>query len=191
MLWGKMIGIKFFAVIGALCLVVIIVLSKKLINWKKRTEKKNIRLMQLYLELKFLYKNLADSATITSSAVFCQTLISSIKEYYNLEEVIIIDSVKMNLQTNSMNVLKKMTCNFLQKHEKEISQKIKNKQYLTKYIEISKKKYLLYIFELASNVGCDGFIVCVENYPTLLSKNELLGLENNINLLKTRLASDD
>ena len=33
----------------------------------------------------------------------------------------------------------------------------------------------------------DGVIICVENSPSLLNKNEAISLENCINLLKTRL----
>lgn len=177
------------AVVGLLVVALSWVIAR-VFKWKSKVDKKNVRLMQLYLELKFLYKNLTDSAVITNSTVFCQNLISSIKEYYNLEEIVIIDSVKMEFQCSSINVLKKAVYGLVQKNEVEIKRRLSSKASITQHIEIDGKKYIFYIFDLIPDVECDGFIVCVENYPTLLTKSELLGLENNINLLKTRMLSD-
>lgn len=185
-----MLNISSMAAMFGLLAVVLSWIAARIYKWKSKVDKKNLRLMQLYLELKFLYKNLTDSAVVTSSTVFCRNLILSIKEYYNLEEIVIIDSVKMSFQSNNMNVLKKAVYSLVQKNEVEIKRRLDGKTSVTQYMEIDGKKYIFYIFDLIPDVGCDGFIVCVENYPTLLTKSELLGLENNINLLKTRMLSD-
>ena len=72
--------------------------------------------MQLYLELKFLYKNLILSTQTSSSENFCIELILAIKEYYNLEEVIVVDSIHMEFKTRTISLLKKkfiILCNVI------------------------------------------------------------------------------
>jgi DNA-binding transcriptional regulator LsrR (DeoR family) len=146
--------------------------------------------MQLYLELKFLYKNLILSTQTSSSENFCIELILAIKEYYNLEEVIVVDSIHMEFKTRTISLLKKEIYNFVQCNLYTLKEKFKTKDVVVLNTKINNKKYILYIAELARGIDCDGFIICVENFPSLLSKNELLGLESNINLLKTRLFYD-
>lgn len=166
----------------AVCLFVVMFLK-----WKKLVDKRNIQLMQLYLELKFLYKNLNSSVVSDSGEHFCRDLIQSIKEYYNLVELIIIDTIHLPFHTDTFNGLKQSVYNFLKDNIKEVSETLKFKKFSSITITIEKKEYVLYIFPLAPNTSDSGFIICLENSPTLLSQNELLGLENNINLLKTRL----
>ena len=129
-----MLDISPLNVILSVLVVVLLLVVKKIFNWKQKIDKKNVRLMQLYLELKFLYKNLTDSAAITSSTVFCRNLIASIKEYYNLEEIVIIDSVKMNFQSSNMNLLKKTVYDLVQQNEAEVKRRLKSKSCVTQYI---------------------------------------------------------
>ena len=68
----------------ALSIVVLYLFFKTATEWKKGLDRKKLSLMQLYLELKFLYKNLTYSTQASSGGNFCIELISSIKEYYNL-----------------------------------------------------------------------------------------------------------
>lgn len=183
-----------FSIIVLLTIIVLLcaifIIAKSLLIWKKKLEKKNTKLIQLYLELKFLYKNLATSAAVNCSTDFCKHLVLSIKEFYNLEEIVIIDSIKIDFKSNNINFLKKEVYNYAQKSSKEIKRRIKNKKYLVQYAEIKSTRYILYIFDLAHNIDCEGFIICIENYPTLLNENELIGLESNVNLLKTRMVSE-
>lgn len=173
-----------------LSMVVLYLLFKIVFDWKKGLDKKNLNLMQLYLELKFLYKNLILSTQTSSSENFCIELILAIKEYYNLEEVIVVDSIHMEFKTKTISLLKKEIYNFVQCNLHTLKEKFKTKDVVVLNTKINNKKYILYIAELAQGIDCDGFIICVENFPSLLSKNELLGLEFNINLLKTRLFYD-
>lgn len=173
-----------------LSMVVLYFLFKIVFDWKKGLDKKNLNLMQLYLELKFLYKNLILSTQTSSSENFCIELILAIKEYYNLEEVIVVDSIHMEFKTRTISLLKKEIYNFVQCNLYTLKEKFKTKDVVVLNTKINNKKCILYIAELARGIDCDGFIICVENFPSLLSKNELLGLESNINLLKTRLFYD-
>ena len=99
-----------------LSMVVLYLLFKIVFDWKKGLDKKNLNLMQLYLELKFLYKNLILSTQTSSSENFCIELILAIKEYYNLEEVIVVDSIHMEFKTKTISLLKKkfiILCNVI------------------------------------------------------------------------------
>ena len=99
-----------------LSMVVLYFLFKIVFDWKKGLDKKNLNLMQLYLELKFLYKNLILSTQTSSSENFCIELILAIKEYYNLEEVIVVDSIHMEFKTRTISLLKKkfiILCNVI------------------------------------------------------------------------------
>jgi hypothetical protein len=171
----------------ALSIVVLYLLFKTAVEWKKGLDRKNLSLMQLYLELKFLYKNLAHSTQSSSSENFCIELMLSIKEYYNLEEIMVIDSIHMEFKTRAISLLKKEVYNFLPGNLISLKEKFKTTDIVVLNATINNRKYILYIAELAQGIDCNGFIICVENFPSLLSKNELLGLESNINLLKTRL----
>lgn len=171
----------------ALSIVVLYLFFKTAVEWKKGLDRKNLSLMQLYLELKFLYKNLTHSTQSSSSENFCLELMSSIKEYYNLEEIMVIDSIHVEFKTRAISLLKKEVYNFLQGNLIFLKEKFKAEDIVVLNTTVNNRKYVLHIAELAQGVDCDGFIICVENSPSLLSKNELLGLESNINLLKTRL----
>lgn len=96
----------------------------------------------------------------------------------------------MEFKTKTISLLKKEIYNFVQCNLHILKEKFKTKDVVVLNTKIKNKKYILYIAELAQGIDCDGFIICVENFPSLLSKNELLGLESNINLLKTRLFYD-
>ena len=61
----------FNKVYALLSMVVLYFLFKIVFDWKKGLDKKNLNLMQLYLELKFLYKNLILSTQTSSSENFC------------------------------------------------------------------------------------------------------------------------
>lgn len=106
----------FNKVYALLSMVVLYFLFKIVFDWKKGLDKKNLNLMQLYLELKFLYKNLILSTQTSSSENFCIELILAIKEYYNLEEVIVVDSIHMEFKTRTISLLKKkfiILCNVI------------------------------------------------------------------------------
>ena len=181
-------GLNFSENVCIMALICTAVLFASLImKFTNRSDKKNKTLIQLYLELKFLYRNLTHSLDGILSQNFCVELIESIKEYYNLEEIIVIDSVKMEFKTTRPKVLKKEIYDFLQCNLSKIKKDFQKEEFITNKIKINNKGYVLYIVELAPNTDSDGFIVCVENSPTLLSKNELLGLKSNINLLRTGL----
>ena len=58
-------------------------------------------------------------------------------------------------------------------------------------INIGGMDYIIYLSKLsAASEDNDGVVICVENAPSLLRKNEYIGLKNCISLLKNRLIYD-
>ena len=51
----------------------------KVFSYKKLLDEKNVQLKQFYLDGKFLYKNLVDSITISSTSEFCSRLLKCIE----------------------------------------------------------------------------------------------------------------
>jgi hypothetical protein len=111
----------------------------------------------------------------------------SIKEYYNLEEIMVIDSIHIEFKPRDISFLKKEVYNFPLGNLISLKEKFKTTDTVVLNTTINNRKYVLYIAELAQGIDCNGFIIYIENFPSLLSKSELLGLESNIKLLKMRL----
>jgi hypothetical protein len=180
-----MFEIKPYASTIILLLVLLIVVSIVHIYWAKKLNKQNLQLIKLYLELKFLHKNLIQSASIKNSKEVCAKLISSIREYYNLEEIIVIDLLKKEPE---LTVLKENIYNFVQENALHVKSRMKNKSFLTQYFKVKEREYMLYIFKLnVADTNCSSFITCVVDYGALLEKYELMGLESHVSLLRTRI----
>ena len=128
----------------ALSIVVLYLLFKTAVEWKKGLDRKNLSLMQLYLELKFLYKNLVHSTQSSSSENFCIELMLSIKEYYNLEEIMVIDSIHMEFKTRTISLLKKEVCDFLPGNLISLKEKFKTEDIVVLNTTINNRKYVLY-----------------------------------------------
>ena len=83
----------------------------KIMRYKKEVDEKNMQLMQFYLDAKFINKALVDSLKLSHSINFCKDLIERIKDYYHLEEIIIIDSLT-NIAVVNKNINKDMNILF-------------------------------------------------------------------------------
>lgn len=160
----------------------------KIINYKKIIDEKNLRLVQFHLDSKFIYKGLVSSLSVSESSKFCANLISQIKDYYNLDEFLVVDSIKMITNTtDGTNKVKNIVFSYIRDNINKIFFRLN--EYHLKTIEIVSNniEYTLHISKLVSEEGNDGMIICVEQSPSLLNSQEIIGLENCINLLKTRL----
>lgn len=146
--------------------------------------------MQLYMELNFLYKNISDSLTNECRVSFCGKLIDSIKEYYNLEDIIVADSVTLDRNDSTIDAIKKAVVVFLFDNEPRIKNLLREEEFVTRILEDLDTKYVLYIFPIDPYTSNSGFVICVESYPSLLSKSELTGLKSNVSLLRAKLLSD-
>ncbi len=161
-------------------------LIHKIFYYKKLLDVKNVQLIQFYLDTKFLCKNMTESLSISNPDFFCTKLLKEIKEYYNLEDIIIIDSIKMLAGENNT-LLRKDVISFIQKNSEYIFRNLHEYELIKHNFSTLNKNYAMYISRIVSKDEGDGLIICVENAPTLLTKQEKNSLENSINLLKNRL----
>lgn len=173
-------------ILALFLILLIILLLYKVIRYKKALDSKNVQLIQFHLDTKFLCKGLIDSLSISDSSIYCNLLIKRIKEYYNLEDIIIIDSLSMMAGENNT-ATRSVIVDFIQKNIKQITKNLHDHRLTKISIDNSQMQYVLYLSRLMEKDEGDGLIVCVEKTPALLNKNEKISLENCINLLKTRL----
>lgn len=155
-------------------------------TYKKDIQNKNIRLIQFYLDMKFIWKGLTDSLNITNTAEFCHKLIEDIKDYFSLDDIIIIDSLKM-ARDEKNTPLRRKVIEYIKNSSPRIEKLLKNNSFFTMQYTLDDNDYTLYVTSITPDIVNDGLIIAVESHPILLSKNELVSLENSINLLKTRL----
>ena len=127
-----------------------------------------------------------NSISISNTSEFCAQLIKSIKEYHNLEDVIVIDSIIM-LSGENNTLLRSEIIKYIQKNIIRIRAAIEGHRLARFSCKISNSTYIIYISSIASKDEGDGLIVCVEQAPSLLTKQEKNSLETSVNLLKTRL----
>ena len=165
---------------------IIILLIYKVLRYRQLLDKKNVQLIQFYLDTKFLWQSMAESLSISNPAFFCSKLLDKIKEYYNLEDVIIIDSIKMITGENNTR-LRSDVIGYIQKNADNILHNLDEYTLIKYNFSTINKNYEIYISRIVSREEGDGLIVCVENAPTLLTTQEKTSLENIINLLKNRL----
>jgi hypothetical protein len=161
-------------------------LTYKTLKYKKSTDEKNVQLIQFYLDTKFMCKCLVDSLNISDPISFCTSLMLEIKEYYNLEDIIIIDSIKM-ISGESNTALRNEIVKYIQDNFQTITAELHDYMLVKFNFEAKHKSHVIYISRILSKDEGDGLIVCVERSPSLLTKQEKRSLENSINLLKNRL----
>lgn len=173
-------------IIVAVLLVFQLILVIKISDYRRALEEKNIKLIQFYLDMQFVWKNMIDNLRTSDSVLFCSRLVEDIKSYYNLEDIIIIDSIKMiNVQDNS--ILRSNVISFINKNLDNIVRSLNKKHFQIYYCNFDNNDYILYVSSITPDSSNDGVIVCTEFAPSLLNKNEITSLETSINLLKTRL----
>lgn len=90
-----MVSSNFWMVLVIVIMLLQIAVFYKIAGYKKMIDQKNIQLIQFYLDTKFICKGLIDSLRISDPLEFCKGLIAEVKEYYNLEDIIIINSIKI------------------------------------------------------------------------------------------------
>ncbi|HJK86967.1 MAG TPA: hypothetical protein QKA08_04290 [Candidatus Megaira endosymbiont of Nemacystus decipiens] len=177
------IKIHFFIII---LIAIIIALSVKLYRLMRLIDKKNIELIKYHLDTKFICKHLLESLKTSDPNVFCAEFIKKIKDYYYLEDLIIIDSLYVdNKETPTL--LRKSIVKHIRSNIDSISKELSNRNLVKSRFCFKKVEYNIHISKISSLQECAGLIVCVEKSPSLLAVQERNSLENSINLLKNRL----
>ena len=157
---------------------------------EKTLVEKNKQLVESYLNLSFTSKMLIHSLKTSSLSSFCNFLIKEVKEHYNLQELLVIDSIKYfseNDPEDNSDSIKASVIKFIKKDTDDLLKKFSDHGVQQFSIDVNNISHTLYISKLLLAQQSDGLIVCVETKPSLLSKIDRTGLENAINLLKNRL----
>ncbi len=162
------------------------ILVASIFKYRKRLDEQNKKLIQFYLDAKFICKHLIESITISDSSSFCTSLLHEIKEYYNLDDILVVDSISsLNGENNTKN--RSSIIKYIHKNINEINQNIVEHQLLKVSAAIEGRQKVLYISALMGKDEGNGMVICIEDAPCLLTEQGKTSLENCINLLKTRL----
>lgn len=156
----------------------------KLLSYQKLFEDKNKKLIQLYLDMKFFCRILNNNLKMHDSHEFSSYLINEIKQYYSLEDIVIIDSLTAKQEENEKS-LKTLITGFLKQNTSKITNKLQTEAFVEEKVKFDGNYYRLYLSSITPENY--GLVVCIESEPHLLSKTEIVSLENAITLLKARM----
>jgi hypothetical protein len=175
----------FIAVISA---ILFILSFFNFIRCKKQLDDQNKKLIQSYLHTKFLHRALVSSMNTSNSVIFCNSFVHEIKEYFNLSDFFVIDSIRM-LSGENNTYDRSIITQFVEDNLEGIMKRLDANKLVQLNIDSKQSKLILHIekFSDRSDEG-DGIIICVEDHPSLLTEDEKMCLEIAINLLKTRLS---
>ncbi|MFK7973634.1 MAG: hypothetical protein AB8B66_02050 [Rickettsiaceae bacterium] len=171
-----------FLILGApLCISLVYIILK----YKTLLNQKNVQLTQVYMGQHFIHQSLSESINTSDSKLFCNNLMMRIKEYYNLRDIILVDSIK-NLSKNHILSLNNDIVEFIQNNLAEIEVMSSLPDHgLTRIQGIYKNES--YQFCITPDISLNGLIICIENHGILWNKQDNEGLEGQLNLLKHRL----
>ncbi|MGC0371377.1 MAG: hypothetical protein DGJ47_000063 [Rickettsiaceae bacterium] len=167
-------------------IILALILAIKMYQLHNIIDQKNIELIKYHLDTKFICKNLLESLSTSDPNIFCSEFIKKIQDYYYLEDLIIIDSLKMNHSENKT-VLRRDVVSYIRNNTDTISYQLSSKNLVNFQFHMDDKCYNIHISRISAIEGCEGLVVCVEKSPSLLAAQERNSLENSINLLKNRL----
>jgi len=169
---------RYLLVCLLICVIIIIALVIKLLQAKKELDDKNIRLIQFYLDKKFISKslmNIMDSDNIKQCHV---DMVEDIKDYFQLDDIVILkndDAISNAFFLNEP--IKELLL------EKEANDNI-NVQYshiIYESIITNKGQYTLYLYSyLAKNPK--NIIICVKKESCNLNNDEISTLKDLLNL---------
>lgn len=154
-------------------------------------ERKNIKLIQLYLDAKFVLKCINGSIASNSALDAAYLLIDYIKDYYGFEDII-----TLNLKISSpISINSNLTSNVIEyvgKIRNRINDGLRLNNFFIDSFSYNNNIYNLYISS-CKNKSDDlrndtGFIIGVDRNPKKLSEKDITSLESSINLLKLNIS---
>lgn len=170
----------------AICLVLAsLILAWEITKQKQALDKKNTDLIKYHLDAKFMRKCLLESIKINDSNMFCNNFIKIIREYYYLEDVIVIDSIYSTPEQQQAD-LRQIIISYLRDNHKDISLRLNSKRLVKIDITLQRQGYILYISRILDH-NESSYIVCVEKSASILTHQEQISLENSINFLRHRI----
>jgi hypothetical protein len=139
--------------------------------------------------MKFIWQCINYSLSSSSVLEACQRLIESIKDYYDFEDLIILNSKPVFIESKNT-ILNKDIIDYVSQTSLRINELLKSSNFFVESFCHHGVRYNLYITSVADIRDRDnaGLIIGIDKAPEELSKNELLSLENSINLLKLNIS---
>ncbi|MDC0864486.1 hypothetical protein OAP56_00850 [Rickettsiaceae bacterium] len=104
-----------------------------------------------------------------------------------MQDIIVVDSIDTVIDEYRITALRSAVINFLKENEYRIIHTRIDHRLSKLNAFLLKNNYVLYISKLSEIRESDGFVICIESSPSLLSRHEIDTLNNCINLLKARL----
>ncbi len=172
-----MLGIIVTVIFVTILIVRLFILGKELRH-------KDLKLMQYYLDKKFLYNSITSGTNKLEIRTFQIDLIENIKIYFQLDEIIVIrhEEIASGLQENGS--FKKQLYDCILTHYQQ--QPANAAQSIITSIEHNKNKYTIFMFFRPKEKERKKYevIVCTKNAKEILSKDEIMTLDMLINLLR-------
>lgn len=159
------------------------------ISYSRQIDRKNQKLIQFYLDMQFINRAIINSLNETASEKFCKKMIDDIKLYFDLVDIVIIDSMQM-VKYEKNTLLRSDIIDYIEGNIEDITKKLDSSKLCRKKIKLYNEIYNLFICPITPDLTNDGLIVCIEKDPSMLNPAEQSSLENSLNLLKTRLMYD-
>jgi len=94
---------KYLLVFLLICVVIIIILTVRLSSLKKELDDKNVRLIQFYLDKKFINKSIVNLAYHYDIDQSYLDFIENIKNYFQLEDIVMLTKNSSIFKTSSFN----------------------------------------------------------------------------------------
>ena len=154
-------------------------------------ERKNIKLIQFYLDAKFVLKCVNGSIASSSALDAAYLLIDYIKDYYGFEDIITLNlkiaspiSINSNLTSNVIEYVGKI--------RNRINDGLRLNNFFIDSFSYNNNIYNLYISS-CKNKSNDlrndtGLIIGIDRNPEKLSEKDITSLESSINLLKLNIS---
>ncbi|KAF8818507.1 hypothetical protein [Rickettsia endosymbiont of Cardiosporidium cionae] len=179
------------SILAVLLIVISVILLYSTMKQEKTLEEKNQILMNYHLELKFIYQIIFDNLNIPIASEFCSQCIEKLKKYYDLIDIVIIDSINMMKvsQTYTTTILGKSILDYIENNKTFIEKSLSNSHKIsTLSCNLQNIDLILHIVPITAEMVNDGIIICVEKAPTLLDEHEIASLYNILNILRKRIA---
>ncbi len=170
---------KYLLVFVLICVVIIIILAVKLSSLKKELDDKNVRLIQFYLDKKFINKSIVNLAYYYEIDQSHLDFIENIKNYFQIEDIVMLTKNNSIFKTSSSN---KQLDKFVQ--DKVAHQNLDLQPFYISSESILTKQgqYKLYFYPYLEN-SFNNIIICVKKEPGSLNKDEISTLKDLLNLL--------
>jgi hypothetical protein len=171
---------KYLLVFSLICILIIIILTIKLSSLKKELDDKNVRLIQFYLDKKFINKTIVNLAYYYKPGQSHLDLIENIKNYFQLEDVVVLTKDNTVFKTSCSN---EQIDKFV--HDNITQQGLNMQPLNIRYesLTTSQGQYQLYFYPYFMNNDINNVIICVKKEPSNLNKDEVSTLKDSLNLL--------